>query len=253
MSRERHPQEGTDWLAFIVDNIRLLLFFGLGLAAMFTVYWYFTPVGGSAEAVAVGDSPFITANAADAPIMPVSQRFAQSTVPLFFAIVAGHMDSDSGAVCEDGLTEVELNLAIAEKVVAQLNKRGVPSAIFAEFDPRLDGFSGTALVSIHADSCTEINDLATGYKVAPSSRTDSTALQSCIEGKYAAATQLSYHANTITEHMTDYHAFRKLAPGTPAVIVETGFMNLDRQLLTTNNDIVVTGLVNGIFCYLESS
>ena len=253
MSDERRPQAGNDWLSFLVNNIRLVLFITLAFGGMLTVYWYFTPVGGTAEAVAIGDTPLVTDNLSDVSLQPVSQRYAQSTAPLFLAIIAGHLESDSGAVCDDGLTEAEINLEIANKVVNQLNRRGVPAAVFAEFDPRLDSFSGTAMISIHADSCTYINELATGFKVAPSSFTDSSTLQTCMESSYASATRLSYHANTITEHMTDYHAFRKIAVGTPAVIVETGFMNLDRELLTTNNEIAVSGLVNGIFCFLESS
>jgi N-acetylmuramoyl-L-alanine amidase len=52
--------------------------------------------------------------------------------------------------------------------------------------------------------------------------------------------------------MTDYHAFRLIAPGTPAIILETGFMNLDRELLTTRHEVAVGGIVNGIACFLES-
>ncbi|VAW34368.1 cell wall hydrolase/autolysin, partial [hydrothermal vent metagenome] len=68
---------------------------------------------------------------------------------------------------------------------------------------------------------------------------------------YQQATQLSYHANTITPHMINYHAFRTLPQGVPAIIIETGFMNLDRDLLTTNGDIPAAGVLNGIQCYLE--
>ena len=253
MTHERNPRSQNDnnWAVFLFENVRLLLFVGLGLAGMLFVYWYFTPVGGSATAVAVGDTPFVTANETEQPLKPVTQRFSQSQAPLFIGIIAGHLDSDSGAVCEDGLTEAEINIDIANKLVNRLNGNGIPAAVFAEFDPRLDGFSGTALISIHADSCLDINELATGYKVAGSSYSDSDLLQTCVENSYAAATQLSYHANTITEDMTDYHAFRKIGPSTPAVIIETGYMNLDRTLLTTNNEIVVNGLYNGIACFLE--
>ena len=81
---------------------------------------------------------------------------------------------------------------------------------------------------------------------APSSRTDSLTLQSCMEAAYTQTTQLPYHANTITPHMTDYHAFRTLPEGVPAIIIEVGFMNLDRALLTTNADIPAAGILNGI-------
>jgi N-acetylmuramoyl-L-alanine amidase len=51
--------------------------------------------------------------------------------------------------------------------------------------------------------------------------------------------------------MTDYHAFREISPGTPAIIVETGFMNQDRNLLTTEVDRPATGITNGILCFLK--
>jgi N-acetylmuramoyl-L-alanine amidase len=50
--------------------------------------------------------------------------------------------------------------------------------------------------------------------------------------------------------MTNYHAFRKLGAGTPAIIIEVGFMNLDRELLTSPEDTIIEGLTNGIFCFL---
>jgi N-acetylmuramoyl-L-alanine amidase len=115
----------------------------------------------------------------------------------------------------------------------------------------LQNYQATALVSIHADSCTYYNELATGFKIAGSSYTDSQALSICVEQAYREATEMPYHANTITEHMTDYHAFREIGVGTPAIIVETGFMNLDREILTTNSHIPAMGISNGILCFLN--
>ena len=53
--------------------------------------------------------------------------------------------------------------------------------------------------------------------------------------------------------MTDYHAFRTLPEGVPAIIIETGFMNLDRTLLTTNADVSAAGILNGIQCFLDAT
>ena len=52
--------------------------------------------------------------------------------------------------------------------------------------------------------------------------------------------------------MTDYHAFRKISPSTQAVIIEIGFMNLDRELLTSGSETVVDGLYDGLQCFLEN-
>jgi len=51
--------------------------------------------------------------------------------------------------------------------------------------------------------------------------------------------------------MTDYHAFRTIPVGVPAIIIEVGFMNLDRDILTNHPDIPAAGVTNGILCYLD--
>ena len=83
------------------------------------------------------------------------------------------------------------------------------------------------------------------------SRTAALEFENNMEDAYRNATQMNYHANTITPDMADYHAFRELAPGTPALIIEVGFMNLDRELLTTNADIPARGITDGILCFLN--
>ena len=50
--------------------------------------------------------------------------------------------------------------------------------------------------------------------------------------------------------MRDYHSFREIAPSTPAAIIETGFMNADRSLLTEHPDRAAQGIVDGILCFL---
>ena len=81
-------------------------------------------------------------------------------------IVAGHWGSDSGAVCSDGLTEKEVNLNIASFVQKYLAEEGFEVDLLQEFDPKLKNYEASILLSIHADSCEYVNDLATGFKVA---------------------------------------------------------------------------------------
>jgi N-acetylmuramoyl-L-alanine amidase len=237
-------------------NLALLLYFVVAAAGMVGVYWFFQPESGATAAAvsAAGDETSLSAAIfKKVPARPVLQRFAQTPGPLHIALIAGHKDHDSGAVCDDGLTEAAVNLIIAEKVQALLLAANIRSEIFAEFDPRLNGYSGTALVSLHADSCNYINDLATGFKLSGSSLTDSSQLSTCVEAAYAEATGLPYHPHTITLDMQDYHAFREIAWGVPAVILETGFMNLDRELLTTRADVPAAGIAQGILCFLEGA
>lgn len=225
------------------------------------VYWYFSPKLGTVEAAAIAQIGVVEANTIDpgaltAPIyktqprVPVTQRLAQGPGPLRIGIIAGHRGNDSGAVCEDGLTEVQVTTSLAQRLAARLQSYGITIDLMDEFDSRLDGYDATAVVSIHADSCDYINDLATGFKISGSPYTDSSRLVACMEQEYALSTELPYHPTSITPHMTNYHAFRKLGTGTPAIIVEVGFLNLDRELLTSPNDTIIEGLTNGIFCQL---
>jgi N-acetylmuramoyl-L-alanine amidase len=240
-------------MRFIRRNLALLAFLALSSVAMLAAYFYFSPVSGVAEVVAAGSSAeaFSARFVKPVPPRPVVGRVMQSPGPIRIGIIAGHKGNDSGAVCADGLTEAEVNENIAVRVVSALQARGIAADMLTEFDPRLDGYVGTALVSIHADSCDYINELATGFKISGSSYTDSSALSICVEEAYRQATQLSYHANTITRDMTDYQAFRRISVGVPALIIEVGFMNLDRDLLTRQPDRVAGGITDGLWCYLD--
>jgi N-acetylmuramoyl-L-alanine amidase len=170
-------------------------------------------------------------------------------------IVVGHWQSDSGAVCDDGLAEVEVNYAVAQLVVSQLSRSGYEIDMLAEFDPQLAGYQADALISIHADSCNVPE--ATGFKVARVSASQvpeqEDLLVSCMIEKYQEATGLQFHKNSITYDMTEYHAFYEIAPETPAAIIEIGFLGADRRLLTRKQDLVAKGIVNGIKKFIESS
>ena len=171
-------------------------------------------------------------------------------------IVVGHWGNDSGTVCSDGLTEDQVNLEIATLVKELLNAEGFEVDLLTEFDDSLLGYHALALVSIHADSCQFIDLNATGFKVAASLANPqpekASRLVACMHSRYLDATNLPYHAGSITSDMTSYHAFDEIDPETTAVIIETGFLNLDRQLLTQNQNAVADGIVNGVLCYAHN-
>lgn len=178
---------------------------------------------------------------------------------LRIGIVAGHSGNDSGAVCPDelgGAREVDINLDIANRVQGKLIKEGYDVDLLAEYDPRLTGYKALALVSIHTDSCQYINNEATGYKVAAAMSTfypeQANRLTSCLRERYAAATNLKFHAGSVTTDMTDYHAFSEINNQTPAAIIEIGFMNLDRAFLAKNPDLIAQGITNGILCFVRN-
>jgi len=180
---------------------------------------------------------------------------------LRIGIVAGHAGNDSGAVCVDGngqvtLTEADINLQIAAMVQQQLTQKGFQVDLLREFDTRLNGYRALAIISIHNDSCEYINDEATGFKVAAALNTNdvnrANRLTACLVDRYHASTGLNFHAGSITADMREYHAFREIDPSTVAAIIETGFLNLDREILTKHTDRVAAGVVDGILCFANN-
>ena len=171
-------------------------------------------------------------------------------------IVAGHMGNDSGSVCADNLQEADVNRVIAALVQQKLTDAGYQVDLLNEFDERLQGYQALALVSIHNDSCTYVNDDATGFKVAAASASaypeKAIRLQNCLVDRYSTITRMLYHANTVTNDMTYYHAFEEIHTQTTAAIIETGFLYLDREILTTNPNLVAEGVAAGILCYIRN-
>jgi len=190
---------------------------------------------------------------------PVSEEvfptFTPSPRPRI-GLVAGHYGNDPGAVCADGLTEESVNLAIATLVQEILVREGYDVDLLREFDPRLTEYRSQALVSIHNDSCEYINPEATGFKVAAAASSlypeKATRLTACLSQRYQSITGLAFHYNTVTRDMTDYHAFTEIHNDTTAAIIETGFLNLDRDLLTKDTERVAQGVASGILCFVRN-
>jgi N-acetylmuramoyl-L-alanine amidase len=171
-------------------------------------------------------------------------------------IVAGHWGNDSGSVCADGLTELQVNLEIATRVQQALRAEGFEVDLLQEFDQKLYEYQALALVSIHNDSCDYINDEATGFKVAAAASSaypeKAERLSACLIERYGSITGLRFHPNTITGDMTQYHTFREVNSNTTAAIIETGFLNLDRKILTDQPDVIADGITKGILCYIRN-
>ena len=194
---------------------------------------------------------------------PAQAELPELTEALPIGVVSGHAglhpDSgldDPGATCPDGLTEAEINADIARRVVTELEGAGFETVLLDEFDARLDGFRGSALVSIHVDSCAAINDEATGYKVSAATDTAvpdrSQRLVACMADRYGRVTDLRYHPSSVTLDMTEYHTFFEIDSLTPAAIVEVGFLFLDRDFLTKEPDKAARGIVDGLLCFVNN-
>ena len=172
------------------------------------------------------------------------------------ALISGHAGNDSGAICEDAngeptIEEADVNAAVARLAAERLRQAGADVEILDEYDGRLQGLRADVLLSLHSDSCVD----ETGYK---SSRyVNSTIpaiadrLINCINLNYAAATGLTENVDTITENMTEYHAFRRIDPQTPAAILELGFLGGDNDLLANQQALLAKGVADGLLCFLD--
>ncbi|MCS7220484.1 MAG: N-acetylmuramoyl-L-alanine amidase [Anaerolineae bacterium] len=168
-------------------------------------------------------------------------------------LVAGHSGNDSGAVCPDGLREVDVNRAVVLRTAERLRRARAEVDVLDEFDERLVNYRADALVSIHSDSCID----ATGFKVARAITSAIPEIEdrlvACLYQAYGQVTGLPRHDGSITVNMTRYHAFRVIAPETPAAIIELGFLGGDRDILTRDQDRLAKGVAQGIICFLTES
>lgn len=169
-------------------------------------------------------------------------------------LISGHAGSDSGAVCPDGVSEVDINRAVTLEVANLLAQQQVRTNIFEEFDDRLNAYQADVLLSLHADSCNVPG--ASGFKVARSAVSAIPEIEdlmvNCLVNEYAKFTQLPVHANSVTHDMLHYHAFHKVAFDTPAAIIELGFMLEDRYLLEHRPNLLAQGVAAGILCFLQT-
>ncbi|MGB7536941.1 MAG: N-acetylmuramoyl-L-alanine amidase [Anaerolineales bacterium] len=220
---------------------------GLG-AALATAFITFAPSALSPDAIRASFAGVI--NPTPGGLGPISP------FKLPIGIVAGHSGNDSGASCDDGLTELSVNEDIAVRVKTLLERQGYVVDLLEEYDPRLNGYKAMALVSLHTDSCQFVDDNATGFKVAASkaaaSAEASQNLAGCLTNRYAARTGLSNHPGSVTWDMTGYHSFSEVAADTPAAIIEMGFLYLDRNFLTQHADLAAQGVADGILCFTRN-
>ena len=170
-------------------------------------------------------------------------------------ILAGHSgpQRDPGAMCPDGLREADINLTVAEKVVAGLQGQGYDVDLLEEYDDRLDGYAADAFLSIHSDAC-DVPE-ASGFKVAHVSNSAIPEIEDilvdCLYRHYEQFTGLSRHDDSITPDMHGYYAFLKIDPLTPGAIIELGFMAADQDVLVHRQDVLASGIISGLLCFLE--
>ena len=176
-------------------------------------------------------------------------------------IISGHRGKDSGAVCEDEygypeLLEVNINFAVTERVITRLRADNYAIDMLDENDPRLENYRSAALVSIHANTCADFGEVVSGYIVHKSDARPDTGidafLRECVALNYGAMVPLQ-RSFTETDDLINYHAFQRIHPLTPAVILEMGFMLADRAILTDDPDLLANAVTAGILCFIENA
>lgn len=202
------------------------------------------------QPAALPTQPPATATPLPLPTRDVSNRIG---------ILVGHWGYDTGAICADGLREVDITLDVAQRVAVQLQALGYEVDLLQEQDPDkphppLQNYRAAALIALHVDSCVPG---ASGFKVSRWAFSQMPAIEDrlveCIYNEYSAATGLARHDDSITIDMWNYYAFREIAEPTPGTIIEMGFMTGDRWLLVQRPDLVARGIVNGLLCFLQGS
>jgi N-acetylmuramoyl-L-alanine amidase len=238
-----------------IRHIGVVLLVALASATVFTM-WSPSSLMPSdvASAISIAMATRVGAGDGSTALPPTATPSPLPTI----GIVAGHSgpQNDPGAVCPDGLTEAGVNLDVANRVKAILEQAGYRVDLLHEFDDRLAGYKSLALVSVHSDSCAFINELASGFKVARALYDQvpekSDRLVACLTDRYKDRTGMNFHAGSITFDMTQYHGFNELDANTPAAIIELGFLNLDRDMLTNHPDLLSQGVAEGILCYARN-
>jgi N-acetylmuramoyl-L-alanine amidase len=193
-------------------------------------------------------------------ILPFDETSTPMSTPLpsekpRLGILVGHWGKDDGWICPDGVREVDINLRIGTLAQQELAREGYIVDLLQENDPRLIQYQALALVSVHTDTCEFLTDSASGFKVAPALASlqpeKASVLTACLIDRYANVTGLSYQYNEVTADMSSYHPFDEVNSITPIVVIEAGYLNLDRQILVEKPDLLAFGIASGVLCYIR--
>jgi N-acetylmuramoyl-L-alanine amidase len=219
---------------------------------------------------AIVETPGPTAgpNATGTIRIPVPR--AIPTGPRRVGIQAGHWKTDeapaelrrlevqTGAEWE-GITEVEINLDIAQRVAVILNSHGIAVDLLPTTIPT--GYVADAFVALHGDS-DGVGEWS-GFKLAHGSRRGphEDALLASLKEHYGAASGLAYDPTHISNNMRGYYGFswsrfqHAVAAHTPAVILEMGYVSHDhdRALMLDKADVLAAGIAEGIMRFLSAT
>jgi N-acetylmuramoyl-L-alanine amidase len=216
--------------------------------------------------VAASLSIGFSSGTAEAPVVRGAPERPEATAPRV-ALQAGHwLAADapdelarirSNGANSAGKAEWEVTLRIAELTAERLRASGVEVDILpATVPPR---YQADLFISIHADGNNDSS--ANGFSVAASRRDVTGRGEGFVEilaRTYREATGLRHHTN-VTRRMTSYYAFNSrrydhaIDPGTPGVIIETGFLTspVDRRIIVDSPERSADGIAAAVLSFLE--
>ncbi len=162
--------------------------------------------------------------------------------------------TDTGASYR-GIQEVDVNLAIARRVAADLARAGVTVDLLPATIP--PGYQADAFVAVHADGGWPSER---GFKVSAPWRSSeaSRLLRRSIESAYAELSGVPDDRYGVTYNMRGYYAFswyrfdHAVAPSTPCAIIETGYLTsaADRRIIVDDPEAPARAITAGIIQYL---
>lgn len=214
-------------------------------------------------------SPVVVAPPTAAPPAPAPQSPPVETGPPRIGLQVGHWRSHElpdelsrlrGATggSGGGVREVDVNLAVTERLAVRLRERGYTVDVLPATVP--PAYRADVFLAIHADAST--SGTPNGFKLARSRwtrlpTTDDHLVQA-LTVEYGASTGLAW-SDAITRNMTGYYAFNNrrrmhaIDPATPAAILEMGYLTHagDRTFLLEQMDRVVAGIEQGVVRFLN--
>ena len=156
----------------------------------------------------------------------------------------------------NGVTEVEINRAVAEALAERLSSHGVAVDVLpASVPPR---YRADAFVSLHADSSPD--DARRGYKTAhfePARTPQERVLKTLVDASYAEVTGLPDDHDNVSGNMLWYYAFdpryrHAVSPVTPSLLIEMGYISNDRDLRVLQDpEVPAAAIAEGVLAYLE--
>ena len=158
-----------------------------------------------------------------------------------------------------GITEVDVNLDIAERMAKLLQSQGIAVDIIPTTVPI--GYLADVFIALHCDG--DGVGVASGFKMAHSSRRSpfEDKLLSDVKQSYEKGTGMDWDADHISRAMVGLYSFNwsryqhSSSPFTPSVIIEMGFLSNhhDRSLLVGQPDLIARAITDGIVKFLDET